>query len=330
VHDQALHPAADVAAADWLEPRLCRFGSAVAAVVPDGFPAYVRILHPGRGPEGRPVRWAEVAAWSARTMHRLAQFHAISRPAAPGPTGPAPWDGEDPPEGNLPAELLRILCATLAEHTSTPSSCWFCLWDGYGWLHGSPSVGVMGDRGSIAAPPAFPAEVLEGPRVRLPSRDYLLFAAPLTAALQLGWTDPYGFFPQSPTCSGRRTTPGASRLRSTCSAPWSPGQRPSPRRWWTTRALRHGGSNQQTPSPSTATRSTPRSMLRKRYGLRMHLGSSRVMQPVTWPLGAGAPSDHQRPGGFRGTALLGRCRWRWGMPGASSPAEPRRRTSPGP
>jgi hypothetical protein len=199
VHDQALHPAADVAAADWLEPRLCRFGSAVGAVVPDGFPAYVRILHPGRGPEGRPVCWAEVAAWSGRTMHRLAQFHAISRPAAPGPTGPAPWDGEDPPEGNLPAELLRILCATLTEHTSTPSSCWFCLWDGYGWLHGSPSVAIMGNYGSIAPPPAFPAEVLEGPRVRLPSRDYLLFAAPLTAAPQLGWTDPYGFFfPQSP------------------------------------------------------------------------------------------------------------------------------------
>jgi hypothetical protein len=114
VNDQERHPSADVTAADWLGPRLRRFGSAVAAVVPDGFPAYVRILHPGRGPEGRPVRWAEVAAWSGRTMHRLAQFHAISRPAVSASTGPAPWDGEDPPDGNLPAELLRILCATLA------------------------------------------------------------------------------------------------------------------------------------------------------------------------------------------------------------------------
>src|SRR5215211_5224880 len=143
VNDQDLHPSADVTAADWLESRLRRFGSAVAAVVPDGFPAYVRILHPARGPDGRPVRWAEVAAWSGRTVHRLAQFHAISRPAASAPTGPVPWDGEDPPEGNLPAGLLRILCATLAEHTSTPRSCWFCLWDGYGWLHGSPSIAIM-------------------------------------------------------------------------------------------------------------------------------------------------------------------------------------------
>jgi hypothetical protein len=64
------------------------------------------------------------------------------------------------------------------------------------------------------------------------------------------------FFPSHPTCSGPKITPGASPPRSTCSAPWSPGRRPSPRRWWPTRALRHGGSNQQTPSRSTATRST--------------------------------------------------------------------------
>lgn len=231
MNDHELHPSTDVTAADWLRPRLRRFGSTVSAVVPDGFPAYVRILHPARGPKGRPVRWAEVAAWSGRSMHRLAQFHAISRPSSAARTDPAPWDGEDPPEGNLPAELLRILCAALAQHTSTPASCWLCLWDGYGWLHGSPSVAIMGRRGSIPVPPALPAEVLEGPRVRLPGRDYLLFAGQLAAAPQLGWTDPYGvFFPSHPTCSGRPTTPGVWPLRSTCSAPWSAGQMTWPRR----------------------------------------------------------------------------------------------------
>jgi hypothetical protein len=190
----------EVAAADWLRPRLRRFGSAVTAVVPDGFPAYVRILHPARGTAGQPVRWAEVAAWSGRTMHRLAQFHAIGRPVDPAAAGPPPWDGEPPPAGNLPAELLQVLCATLADHTGTAASCWFCLWDGYGWLHGSPAVGVL-SRGGHAppVPPALPPEVLHGPRVRLPYRDHLLFAGPLAAARELGWTDPYGsFFPQSP------------------------------------------------------------------------------------------------------------------------------------
>ena len=35
--------------AEWLAPRLGPFGSGVASVVPDGFPAYSRILHPARG-----------------------------------------------------------------------------------------------------------------------------------------------------------------------------------------------------------------------------------------------------------------------------------------
>jgi hypothetical protein len=38
---------------------------------------------------------------------------------------------------------------TLAAHTSTPSACWLCLWDSYGWLHGSPSVTLMRNHGSI-------------------------------------------------------------------------------------------------------------------------------------------------------------------------------------
>jgi hypothetical protein len=202
--------------------------------------------------------WAEVAAWSGRTMHRLAQFHAISRPAA-APAGPAPWNDEDPPAGNLPAELLRILCGALAEHTGTTESCWFCLWNGYGWLYGSPWAGIMGRREPIAVPPAFPAEVLDGPRVRLP--------AGTTCCSPVRWrhhpnsagpTPTAPSSPSPPTCSGRRTMPGAWPPRSTCSAPWSPGRKPSPRPWWATRSLRHGGSNRQTPSPLTATRSTPR------------------------------------------------------------------------
>src|SRR5215213_8110231 len=160
---------------------------------PGGGPGNAQAIRPAISTLG--LRWA---AWSGRTMHRLAQFHAISRPAA-APAGPAPWNDEDPPAGNLPAELLRITCGALAEHTGTTESCWFCLWNGYGWLYGSPWAGIMGRRGPIAVPPAFPAEVLDGPRVRLPGRDYLLFAGSLAAAPELGWADPYGsFVPQSP------------------------------------------------------------------------------------------------------------------------------------
>jgi hypothetical protein len=47
-------------------------------------------------------------------------------------------------------------------------------------------------------PPALLTELLHGPKVSLPYRDYLLFT-PLEAASELGWTSPWGDFdPQSP------------------------------------------------------------------------------------------------------------------------------------
>lgn len=210
--DQELRPSPEASAADWIEPRLRRFASGVSAVVPDGFPAYVRILHPAHGRSGtrdEHVRWATVAKWSARTMHRLAQFHAIASPAASEERGPAPWDGNSPDEGNLPIKLLRVLCAHLAAHTTTPASCWFCLWEGYGHLHGSPATASVTSvpKGMHAppprtVPPALPPEVLSGPKVRLPNRDYILFEGSLEAAAEL--SEPFGhrvghmFFPQSP------------------------------------------------------------------------------------------------------------------------------------
>jgi hypothetical protein len=65
----------------------------------------------------------------------------------------------------------------------------------------------------IEVPPAFPPEILNGPRVSLPGRDYILLAGPLAAAGELGWRagelvsaaypdrdfDPDEFEPQSPS-----------------------------------------------------------------------------------------------------------------------------------
>ena len=159
MRNHGLSPSSEITAADWLRPRLRPFASAVAAVVPDGFPTYLRIPHP------------------------------------------TPGDGSHPLRGNLPAELLRILCATLAAHTSTASMCYFCLWDGYGWLQGGPAVAILTRRGSNGAPalaPALSPEQWYGPRVRLPNREYLLFTGPLAAAPELGATIGETFWPQSP------------------------------------------------------------------------------------------------------------------------------------
>jgi hypothetical protein len=147
-------PVTDLSAADWVVAGIGPFGTGVGSLVPHGFEAYARILHPAESAGGRPVTWAEVADWSGRTMHSKAQFAALTRPVRED--GPAPWDDE-PHTGELSMPLLTALCEVLAEHTGTPQRCWFSLWDG--WNSSAPSP--------------------VGPRLRLPQREYLLFEAAL-------------------------------------------------------------------------------------------------------------------------------------------------------
>ena len=73
-----------------------------------------------------------------------------------------PW-GSHPDHGSIPEAECRALVEVLREFTSTPSSCYFCLWEGYGnidtRLYKSAS------------------------RVRAPGRDYLLFSGHLDAVM---------------------------------------------------------------------------------------------------------------------------------------------------
>ncbi len=90
-----LHISEEIAAADWLRPLLRPFG--VAAIVPSGFPAYARILHPALGRNGEHVRWDVIAARSSRIMHRLAQFHAIAASRTPIKPSSEPRARMEPP-----------------------------------------------------------------------------------------------------------------------------------------------------------------------------------------------------------------------------------------
>ena len=200
-----LYPSMDLAEADWLASRLLPFSEhQVGSIVPDNFPAYVRVLHPARM-NSDSASWAEVALRSGRSMHRLVQFHAIA------PLSSAP--GDDPirsigaPEiGNLPPDLLKVLCEVLGQHTSTEASCSFCLWEGYGWLHNSPprtnlifAASGATTTSPLAVPPFLPAAILEAPKLKLPSRSYYLLQGPLGGALDLGWIlTAEHFIPQSP------------------------------------------------------------------------------------------------------------------------------------
>jgi hypothetical protein len=150
---------AEVEEATWIAERLSPFGSGVVtSVVPGGFEAYARVLHPVeelRRGGYCPVRWSEVAAWSGAALTRGGQFAVIALPEHE-PGGVKPWSGGGPQEGTLYRPDADALGETLALHTGTRQRCWFCMWEGWG-----PSS--------------------SGPRVQLPARDYLVFVGPLAA-----------------------------------------------------------------------------------------------------------------------------------------------------
>ena len=195
-------PSEAVENAGWIAPRLHPFAQDVGAVVPPGFAAYARILHPAWtrwDPKAREVRWSEVAEWSGRTIHPEVQFHSIAQPIRGREVGPSRWNGE-PHAGTLSAGQATALAELLASHTTTPEACWFCLWEGYGHLHS----GGMAQQTVVFAWGPRPLVWLRlwaarrrlrrikprrpiGARVNLPYRGYLLFTGSVRDAT--GWED---------------------------------------------------------------------------------------------------------------------------------------------
>ena len=169
-----------VGEAGWIGAALAPFGAhQVTSVVPSGFPGYARVLHPAEeptGPGGRLVRWTEVAAWSGLPLRADSQFHSIALPPD-RPGRAAPWSGQGPQAGSLYLPDAEVLAGILRDWTATPEQCWFCVWEGYGWA----GMVTPGTDGGTPRPDPVPAVVRQGPRVRLPGRDYFLYAGPVTA-----------------------------------------------------------------------------------------------------------------------------------------------------
>lgn len=206
-----LRPLTDVSPAEWVVEGMGEFASGVKGLLPSCFDSYARILHPAwDAARKEPVTWAMLAAATGRQMHSRVQFDALVG-ARSGE--PRPYEAD---VGQLRLSLLSALCEVLAKHTGTPERCWFCLWEGWGWIEGSPAVaGLASEPGQpmIQIPPAFSPEIMDGPRVSLPGRKYILFEGPLGAAGELGWRygeilsaahpergfDPDEFEPQSPS-----------------------------------------------------------------------------------------------------------------------------------
>ena len=164
----------DVPVADWVRDRLAPWEDrTLGMVVPRGYEAYARILHPPSLPDGTPTTWDAVCATTGHRAHALMQWDNLG----------ADWPGQDPYAGSLEAEPLTVLADELASFTR--GWCYFALWDGFGWMHGSPAISFTDGR---RVPPAFPRDVISGPRLHLPARGYLLFRGQLTDLGHLGWT----------------------------------------------------------------------------------------------------------------------------------------------
>jgi len=184
--DQARTPnwSEDVRQADWIARRLSGNWGTVLGVIPDGFEAYSRVLHPVETPErgrDRLVRWRDVAERSGMPLRHNSQYHSIAlppeRPATPGPDF-----GHGPRVGSLYSEDIRVLAEIGRRWTSTPELCWFCLWDGYGWNN----MVFMVEHGASAPPvppDPIPDSVREGPKVRLPNRSYFVYSGPVEAGV---------------------------------------------------------------------------------------------------------------------------------------------------
>ena len=178
--------------AGWVAERLEPFDSGlVTSVVPGGFAAYARVLHPAEAPRnghGRTVRWAEVAEWSGVPLEADSQFHDIALPERE-PGAPAPWKSQGPEEGTLTADDAVALTEILRAHTAGSVRCWFCVWDGWGLDHSvtltaaSENHSIFRVHAGARLPRPAPAPVRdEGPLVHLPGRDYQLYAGPVEAA----------------------------------------------------------------------------------------------------------------------------------------------------
>lgn len=196
----------DVRQAAWIGRRLRPFESgAVTSVVPAGFEAYVRVLHPAHDSEERPIRWSEVATRNGVELRRDAHFPEVA--LLPPGGGSQTWDVVGPQEGTLCAAEATALIDILREYTASPGRCWFGLWDGYGWetaasysmsfpisddelplgsepgVYGGPDADVHIRESTGALGDPIPRQVRDGPRVQLPGREYFLYEGGLDAAL---------------------------------------------------------------------------------------------------------------------------------------------------
>jgi hypothetical protein len=126
-------PATSVQPAAWLNDALVGFASSVISIVPSGYPAYARLLHPAtQQSDDMPTRipWQIVADHIGLTIDKNSQWDNL---AALLPSEVL-QSYEPPLEGTLEPQTYEELVTILKSHTSTPDLCWYGVWEGYDYL----------------------------------------------------------------------------------------------------------------------------------------------------------------------------------------------------
>lgn len=125
----------DASVGDWFIDGLRPFHAhRVGSIVPAGFDAVTRIIHPiDSGNDRDKWTWAAVAESNGRTAHPNMQLHNITTPFGETPRhderrGWYVWDGD------LPAVEMRALGSLLQAFTQPDSVCVFGVWIGYGGM----------------------------------------------------------------------------------------------------------------------------------------------------------------------------------------------------
>jgi hypothetical protein len=144
----------DAGGGAWIGPRLQGWAR-VGGVVPRGFEAYARILHPVPATQvdtdstqdewNRPVideaiwPWAEVARRTGGVMHPLVQWDRLAGNERQL-TFDDGWQLGQTPVGFFDPALLSHLVGALDAHTAAPDDVMFGVWVGWGDLNGSVST----------------------------------------------------------------------------------------------------------------------------------------------------------------------------------------------
>lgn len=155
------------AQAEWVNRDLDDlYEGRVSSVIPRGFEAYVRVLHPvliGDGSNKRYVQWCEILQDGEVPVRRATFKQVVAASGNQFLVGDA-----KPLDGTLPLPTAKALIDRLSRHFSTSELCWFAIWDGFWWQR---------DAGTV------PDEVRLGGRLRLPQREYFLYSGLLEDAL---------------------------------------------------------------------------------------------------------------------------------------------------